>query len=322
MFPSPAIVTQPRQRFSLRTGGLIPRHVRSHQFHIAAQSGHDGHLPALTAPALGLGRQIPHVGHDQRRAPIPLPLAIVQTGRQQPAFGHMGRSDPADQRNQRHADRVILQPQAQGVLLVTDKAPALTGLERATAQRGASRRVLAGAFFEAHTGGRQIRGVDQSDRTFPPGIRLHQRLEQMPVDPAKPGHPQSRPKLVQHPHVRHPALTAPTREGSPPSLLRQHFDQQVQGVNRREQAQQVNAKELGGGMRAVPAPGGTVRPALFDEIVGDQRIEKFKQSHRAGGRKIGIHASLSACPPLEIQLVSDKAHPSDFGRTNLLARRL
>lgn len=94
----------------------------------------------------------------------------------------------------------------------------------------------------------------------------------MLVDPAKPGHAQPRPKLVQHPHVRHPALTAEAGECSPRPLLRQHFDQQIQGVNRREQTQQVNAKELGGGMRAVPAPGGTVRPALVDEIVGDQRI--------------------------------------------------
>lgn len=94
----------------------------------------------------------------------------------------------------------------------------------------------------------------------------------MLVDPAKPGHAQPRPKLVQHPHVRHPVLAAQACEGPPRPLLRQHFDQQVQGMHRREQTQQVNAKELGGGVRVVPSAGAAVRPALVDEIVGDQRI--------------------------------------------------
>jgi hypothetical protein len=100
-------------------------------------------------------------------------------------------------------------------------------------------------------------------------------------------------------------LTAETRERSPRSLFWQHLDQQVQGVNRREQTQQVNAKELGGGMRAVPAPGGTVRPALVDEIVRNKRIQEFKQSHRAGGRKTGIHV----CQPASENLTRQRQSP-------------
>ena len=94
----------------------------------------------------------------------------------------------------------------------------------------------------------------------------------MLVDPSQPGHAQPRPKLVQHPHIGHPALAAPARAGPPRPLLRQQFDQQVQGMHRREQTQQVNAKELGGGVRAVPSTGAAVRPYLIDEIVGDQRV--------------------------------------------------
>lgn len=76
VFPSRAILAQPRQRFSLRAGGLIPSHIRRHQFHVAAELGQDGHLPTFTALSLGRGRQVAHVGHDQRRAPIPWPLAL------------------------------------------------------------------------------------------------------------------------------------------------------------------------------------------------------------------------------------------------------
>ena len=112
----------------------------------------------------------------------------------------------------------------------------------------------------------------------------------MLVDPPQSGHPQPRPKLVQHPHIGHPVLAAQAREGPPRPLRRQHFDQQVQGMHRREQTQQVNAKELGGSVRVVPTAGAAVRPDLIDEIVGDQRIQEFKQRHGAGGRKVGIHA--------------------------------
>ena len=156
-------------------------------------------------------------------------------------------------------------------------------------------------FFEPPAGGGQIRGVDQSDRAFPPGIRLHQWLEQMLVDPPQSGHAQPRPKLVQHPHIGHPVLAAQVREAPPRPLLRQHFDQQVQGMNRREQTQQVNTKELGGGVFAVPTAGATVRPDSIDEIVGDQRIQEIKQRHGAGGRKVGIHARQPAAGNLPRQ---------------------
>ena len=123
----------------------------------------------------------------------------------------------------------------------------------------------------------------------------------MLVDPSQSGHAQPCPKLVQHPHIGHPVLAAQAREGPPRPLLRQHFDQQVQGMHRREQTQQVNAKELGGGVRVAPSAGATVRPDLIDEIVGDQRIQELKQRHGAGGRKVGIHARQRASGTLPRQ---------------------
>lgn len=123
----------------------------------------------------------------------------------------------------------------------------------------------------------------------------------MLVDPPQSGHAQPGAKLMQHPHIRHPVLAAEAREGSPSPLLRQQLDQQVQGMHRREQAQQMHAKELGRGVRVAPAAGAALRPGLIDEIVGHQRIQAFQQRHGAGGRQVGIHARHSAAGKLPRQ---------------------
>ena len=91
-------------------------------------------------------------------------------------------------------------------------------------------------FFEAHAGGRQIGGVDQPDRTFSPGVRLDQRLEQMLIDPPQSGDAQARPEFVQDAHAGHLALAAQAGKLSPGALLGQHFDQQIEGMDWREQS--------------------------------------------------------------------------------------
>jgi hypothetical protein len=111
----------------------------------------------------------------------------------------------------------------------------------------------------------------------------------MLVDPPQSRHAHAAAEQVHHPHVGHPALTAQTGELSPRALLRQHFDQQVHGMHRGEQAQQVNTIELGGGVFAMSPAGRAVRPAVVDEIVGNERSQEFEQRRRAGGWKIGIH---------------------------------
>jgi len=65
------------------------------------------------------------------------------------------------------------------------------------------------------------------------------------IDSAQSRHANTTSKLVHHPYVRHPVLTAQIGEFPPRRLLWQHFNHQVYRMHRREQAQQVNAKELG-----------------------------------------------------------------------------
>lgn len=93
---------------------------------------------------------------------------------------------------------------------------------------------------------------------------LNEGLEELLIDLPESGDAQPRPKLMQHAHVGHAVLPPQPGELSPGGLLRQHLHQQVQGMD---------AKELRGGVLAVPATGRAVWPALIDEIVGDERGE-------------------------------------------------
>ena len=113
----------------------------------------------------------------------------------------------------------------------------------------------------------------------------------MLIDPPQSRHAHAATKLVHHPHVGHPALAAQAGKLSPRTLLWQHFDQQIYGMDWRAQAQQVNAIKLRGGVFAMPPASGAVRPRFVDEIVRDEASQKFEQCRRAGGRKIGIHGS-------------------------------
>jgi len=98
----------------------------------------------------------------------------------------------------------------------------------------------------------------------------------MLVDPPQPGHSRASAKLMQHPHIRPPALATHVGKLSPSPLLGQHLDQQVHRVHRREQTQQMHAVELGGGVGAMPSASATTRPAIVDEVVGNERIEQLE----------------------------------------------
>jgi hypothetical protein len=152
-------------------------------------------------------------------------------------------------------------------------------------------------FFEADTGRGQIGGIDQPHRPWLPEIGGEQRREQMLVDPPQTGHPHAAAELVQDAHAGHLDLAAQTGELSPGALLRQQLDQQVHRMHRCQQTQQMDPIKLG---RTVISPSPTrvaLRPAFVDEIVGHERTQKFKQSRRAGRRKVGIHVPSL---PLEI----------------------
>jgi hypothetical protein len=90
-------------------------------------------------------------------------------------------------------------------------------------------------FFEAYAGCGQIGGVDEPDGTLPPRILIDYGLEQLRIDPSQAGDAQASPELVQDAHAGHLGLAPQAGKLSPGALFRQHFDQEIQGMNRREQ---------------------------------------------------------------------------------------
>jgi len=113
----------------------------------------------------------------------------------------------------------------------------------------------------------------------------------MRVDPPQTRHAHPSAKFVQHAHPGHLGLAAQTGELSPVALLRQQLDQQVHRMHRGQQAQQMNPIKLCRAVISVPPTGASARPAFVEEVVGHKPIQEFEQRHRAGRRKVGIHAA-------------------------------
>ena len=113
----------------------------------------------------------------------------------------------------------------------------------------------------------------------------------MLIDLAQAQHPHALPEFVQHPNSGHLAVATQAGELPPRALLRQQGDHQVQRMDRGEQPQQMHPIKLGGSIGPPPPAGGHGRPAVIDEIVGDERGQKFEQLGRAGHGKVGIHAA-------------------------------
>ena len=102
-------------------------------------------------------------------------------------------------------------------------------------------------------------------------------LEQVRIDPSQAGAAQAAPELVQPAHAGHLGLAAQTGKLSPGPLLRQHFDQEIQGMDRREQTQQMHPVELSRGVLAPSPAGDSGGPAALDKIVGNERCQQFEQ---------------------------------------------
>lgn len=113
----------------------------------------------------------------------------------------------------------------------------------------------------------------------------------MLIDLAQAQHPHALPEFVQHPDAGHLALAAQAGELPPRALLRQQGHQPVQGMDRGEQTQQMHPIKLRGGIVPPPPARGPGRPAVSDEIVGDERGQEFEQRGRACHGKVGIHAA-------------------------------
>ena len=91
----------------------------------------------------------------------------------------------------------------------------------------------------------------------------------MLINPPQSGDSQARPELVQHAHAGHLRLAAQAGKLSPSALLRQHFDQEVQGMDGGEQTQQMHPIQLSGGVFSTPPARGRGGPGLIDEILGN-----------------------------------------------------
>ena len=145
-------------------------------------------------------------------------------------------------------------------------------------------------FFEAHTGGGQVGGVDQPDRTLLPRIMIDHGLEQLRIDPSQAGDAQASSELVQDAYAGHLGLAPQAGKLSPGALLRQHLDQEIQGMNRREQTQQMHPIELSCGVLATSPARGRCGPGVIDKIVGNERSQQFEKFRGAGRRKVRVHA--------------------------------
>ena len=115
------------------------------------------------------------------------------------------------------------------------------------------------------------------------------------IDVAQARNPQVVAKLVEQPHIRNGALVGQVGKAAPVALFGQHLDQQVEGMSRREQGQQMDSIQLGRAEAPVPsAPQGT-GPQLVHKPIGPMRGTFPEPGGCARQRKQRFHA-LRATP--------------------------
>lgn len=115
-------------------------------------------------------------------------------------------------------------------------------------------------------------------------------LKQMRIDLPQSGDAQAGPEFVQDAHAGRLGLATQAGKLSPGALLRQHFDQEIQGMNRREQTQQMHPIKLRRSVLATSPAGGRCGPAVIDKIVGNKRSQQLEKFSGAGRRKVRVHA--------------------------------
>ena len=123
------LIAQPLQPLTLVTTHLVPIVEGVNDVHTRFEFGHHGYLPTLTDFFFGRLVNATQVPRDNRRLPMQAVMAIVKAGFEQITLWYMGRSSPTDQRYQQHRRFIRAQPQPQGVFLVADKEPRMSGPE-------------------------------------------------------------------------------------------------------------------------------------------------------------------------------------------------
>lgn len=110
------------------------------------------------------------------------------------------------------------------------------------------------------------------------------------IDVAQAGDAHAVAKFVEHPDIWNGALVGQVGKATPVALFGQHLDQQVEGMGRREQGQQMDPVQLGRAEAWVPsAPQGTGQQLVHERIRHMRR--KFpEQRGRARLRKKRFHA--------------------------------
>jgi hypothetical protein len=93
----------------------------------------------------------------------------------------------------------------------------------------------------------------------------------MLIDLAQAQHSHAVAEFVQHPDSGHLAVAAQAGKLPPSALFGQQGHQQVQGMDRGEQPQQMHPIKLRGGIGPPPPARGPGRPGVIDEIVGNKR---------------------------------------------------
>lgn len=110
-----------------------------------------------------------------------------------------------------------------------------------------------------------------------------ERFQELLVDESQTADSHSVAALVEHPDIGNGKSVGQTSESPPVSLFGQHLEQEVEGMNRGEQGEQMEAVQLG---RAELAPSSTSRRGreqLIDELVGHIRVEFVQKRSGAGG---------------------------------------
>jgi len=146
-------------------------------------------------------------------------------------------------------------------------------------------------FFKPATRRGQIRRVDQRHSGQGWVQTPDQRFEQMAVDLPKTAHAQLVAEGVHHPHIGQQGQAPQTGKMPPRFLLRQHSDEQIEGMNRSQQDQQVQAPQLGGAQMMAPAAGLEPWPAFIQKVIRDEGRQQLQKLLGACGWQLRFHVA-------------------------------
>jgi hypothetical protein len=121
------------------------------------------------------------------------------------------------------------------------------------------------------TGGRQIGGIHQRHGQALAPAFGQQGFQEPLVDLAQPAGTGTFPKLVEHPGIRHGLPVGQPGKAAPVPLLWQHSQQLVESMDRSQNAQQMDAIQLGRAQLLSPPPTSVAWHQIVDKAVRNIR---------------------------------------------------